>query len=58
MVIVVGFTLPERSPPQPEKTQPDAGVAVSWTLDPEAYDDWLGLLDTDPCPEMVTVTVY
>jgi hypothetical protein len=33
-VSVAGFTLPERSPPQPEKLDPAEGVAVNVTTVP------------------------
>jgi hypothetical protein len=34
IVMLVGFVLPDRSPLQPEKLQPAAGVAVSYTMSP------------------------
>jgi hypothetical protein len=40
------------------KAQPEAGVAVSWTVDPEEYDAWSGLLETEPWPTVETVSVY
>jgi hypothetical protein len=58
IVTLTGLDEPLRSPLQPLNTQPDEGVAASWTVDPEAYDDWLGLLETAPWPTVVTVTVY
>jgi hypothetical protein len=33
-------------------------VAVNWTLEPDAYDAWLGAFATDPLPTVVTVSVY
>jgi hypothetical protein len=55
---VSGLLEPEASPLQPEKLHPAAGVAVSWTVDPEAYDAWSGLLETVPWPTVETVNVY
>ena len=57
MVTVAGLAVPVRSPLQPENTHPDAGVAVSCTVEPEAYVVWLGFLEIEPLPEVLTVSV-
>jgi hypothetical protein len=58
IVMVAGFADPVRLPLQPVKTQPEAGVAFNWTLDPWVYVAWFGFLETEPWPETDTVREY
>lgn len=39
IVMLAGFAVPPRSPDQPLNCQPEAALAVSWTLVPELYCD-------------------
>jgi len=52
-----GFVELVTSPVQPTNPQPAVGVAVSVTLEPNAYLGWSGLFATEPRPAIVTATV-
>jgi hypothetical protein len=62
IVTVAGFTVPDAAPDHPENTYPLDAVAVTVTLSPQSYIEFVlfGLRDTVPPPaeDTFAVSVY